>query len=171
MPSSLADHGRATCRVGAGQLFIAYEDKDCVLNGSEMDCVSNPVVKPLAVAWAAAKLRPWNDLPLTSILHHCLSPSHLTPNLFISGALLLLRTETLGHSIMCWENPEPFMKRQAEPFLFTAGNRCSAQPCIHREREGRAHPPPSLVPWGTFLEALMVLQFMQCPAVKRGLLL
>ena len=97
MPSPLADHGRATCRVGPGQLFIAYENRDCVLNGSEMDCVSNPVVKPLAMAWAAAKLWPQNDLPLTSILHHCLSPSHLTPNLFISGAFLLLRTETLGH--------------------------------------------------------------------------
>lgn len=38
---------------------------------------------------------------------------------------------------MCWENPEPFMKRQAEPFLFTAGHLSSAQLCIQKERKGR----------------------------------
>lgn len=102
MPPLLLTTGAPRTQWAQGNYLCIRGRRDCVLHGSEMDSMSNPGVEPSAMEWAAAKLRPQIDLPLTWILRPCLSPSHLAPSLFIPGAFLLLRTETLGHSVMCW---------------------------------------------------------------------
>ena len=86
-------------RGDTGQLFVAYEDRET------MSCVAWKWIlwqdAVLSIHRAHSRALAPELSALTLILRPCISPSRLTPNPFISGAFLLLRTDTPGHSTMC----------------------------------------------------------------------
>lgn len=92
--------GRATCRVGAEQLSVAHKEKLCHMRTRKRLCLEPQVLSQLHSGVSSRC-----SAPVMSA-----TPLILLPTL-TSYILLFLRTETLGHSVMCWKNLGPFVKR------------------------------------------------------------
>ena len=67
---------------------------------------------------------------------------------------------------MCRENPEPFVRSQAEPFFLPVETGVVLNQAVGRAGSSSSFPPHPCPPIGIFLEALMVPQSMLYPAVK-----